>query len=407
MTLPEPAPPRRPSLAGLSGTLSAVLLAALAVLLIALGISGRHAEAPGPAVQGPPRDALTREIGQMLMLGFRGQGPGEAGPRRVAGEIREGLIGGVLLLGDNIGSRRQLEALTRALRPAGDVTVPLIAVDQEGGAIQRLRPAQGFQRYPSAAGVSRTLDAAGAKALYTGLARELASVGINLNLGPVVDLDRNRRNRIIGGMERSYGSDPARVTLFARAFVEAHREAGVLTAAKHFPGHGSSTADSHAGFVDIGRTWSPAEIEPYKALVGPEGVPMVMVGHLYLPALGEGRQLPATLSRRAIGDMLRHSLGFQGVVITDDMEMGAIRQNFGLEESTIAAINAGNDILIYSNISDDASLVPRLHAVIRRAVETGRIPRGRVAEAFGRIQALKATIGHPAAPALSAQPVQN
>jgi beta-N-acetylhexosaminidase len=381
-----------PGIAALSRGLTGVLLGAIGILGLVAEPPPELRQAPPAATSRLPDDDLTRQIGQMLMVGFAGQATSHASVRRTLDQLRRGQIGGVLLFGRNVKSRRQVAELTRELRAAAGTLPPLIAIDQEGGKIQRMGPEQGFAQYPSAAGVAGSLDAEGAQRLYRGLAGELKDVGINLNLGPVVDLDRNRGNRVIGGHGRSYGPDPDRVTTYARAFIAAHRAVGVLTAAKHFPGHGSSRGDSHHGFVDIGETWSPAELEPYRALAGRDGPSMVMVGHLHLPALGEGSALPATLSKRAIIDTLRNRLGFEGVVITDDLEMGAIRDHYRFEESIIAAVNAGNDILLFGNLRDDPRLVERVVMTIRRAVLSGTIAKSRIEEASRRVVALRRSL---------------
>lgn len=352
--------------------------------------------APGAAGQQKPADPLDLAIGQMIMVGFQGQSPGDPGVARAIGEAKSGRIGGVLLLGRNIAGRRQLQRLTAALADVNGLPPLLIAVDQEGGAVARLGRRNGFGSYPSAADLGRRSDPGSALAIYTRMAGELAATGINLNLGPVVDLDRNPGNPIIGRLGRSYGTEPAKVLDFALAFISAHRSEGVLTAAKHFPGHGSSAGDSHSGRVDVSKSWSPDELEPFRRLALADGAPLLMVGHLANTALAAGPALPASLSPAAVTGTLRRRLGYDGVVITDDLEMGAIRRYYGFEESVVAAVLAGNDILLFSNQSfAEPGLGDRIHAVIRKAVEDGRIPLARIEESARRIARAKALLSHP------------
>ena len=336
---------------------------------------------------------LDQMIGQMIMVGFRGTGTKSAGVKAVGGQLRDGLIGGVMLLEHNITGRAQLRALTRFLkRSAAGRPPPLIAVDQEGGRVQRLRNRNGFASTRSAKSVAANYSADKARTvIYAKMAGQLAENGINLNFGPVVDLDiTGTRNPIIGRIRRSYGRDPDVVLSYAQSFIDAHRARQVVTAAKHFPGHGSSLTDSHKGFTDISRNWSESELIPYRQLARNDGVAMVMVGHLYHPTFSDGPGQPATLSSKAIRDWLRRRLGFKGVVITDDMEMGAIRKNFGFRDALVRAVAAGNDILLYANtVKSDPNLAVRIHAMIQRAVANGTIPQRRIEDAYRRIMAMK------------------
>jgi beta-N-acetylhexosaminidase len=277
-------------------------------------------------------------------------------------QLAQGTIGGVVLYPDNIRSVQQLRLLTAFLANAKSELVPLIAVDQEGGVVQRLTRRKGYVYFPSARDVARdprlrTPD--GARRLYGAMAQELALAGINLNFGPVVDLSLNPGNNVIVRRKRSFGSDPETVTVLAGAFITAHREANVLTAAKHFPGHGSSWSDSHKALPDVSLSWRESELEPYRRLARDGLLDMVMVGHLYHPRFSDGEKLPASLSARAI-DALRADgyIGFKGVVVSDDLEMGAVRESYSLADRVIKAVNAGTDLLVFSNV---ISRDPRHH----------------------------------------------
>jgi beta-N-acetylhexosaminidase len=381
------------------------LVAAGLGLLFLQGSLGQPAGRPkvmslGMTATGPrmsATDELDHMIGQMLVVGFYGQSTSEGWTRKLLAQIRAGRIGGVILMEQNIVSKVQLERLTRALNSADPPLPLLVAIDQEGGAVQRLGPKQGIRNLPGAARMARQGSPDAAAKLYAGLAAELKALGFNLNLGPVVDLNRNRNSPIIAQQGRSFGTEPSTVIAFAKAFIRAHRQAGMLTAAKHFPGHGSASVDSHRLLVDLTKSWSEKELEPYKSLNDVEPPPIVMVGHLHLDRFDAKSRVPATLSKAAIEGMLRHEIGFAGVVITDDLDMGAIRRNYKLEDAAVLAVAAGNDLILVSNTSrPDADLPDRLLTRIRAAVLDGTIPRRRIEEAYGRIVALKRLIAQNA-----------
>lgn len=348
----------------------------------------------GLAASGAEAASLREMAGQMILIGFQGDAASDPWPRALAGMIARGEIGGVMYLGTNVASRAAVGAMNRQFlgaRPSPALP-PLIALDQEGGEIERLSSAIGFAEIPSARRVAASLSPAEAEELYFGMAEGLAGLGFNLNFGPVADLDVNPQNPIIGRYGRAFSADPATVAAYARAFVAGHRRAGVLTALKHYPGHGSSSADSHEGFVDITDTWTAAELEPYRALIEAGVADMVMSGHLIRRQDG-AEALPASLSAEAIEGELRAGLGFKGVVISDDMEMGAIRQNFSRREAVLRAVNAGTDLLLFSNTAEPSLDLPGEILGILVA-EAGRDPafRARVEASYARIVALKSRL---------------
>jgi beta-N-acetylhexosaminidase len=204
-------------------------------------------------------------------------------------------------------------------------------------------------------------------------------------------LNLNPANPVIGQRDRSFGADPNIVTQLARAFIVAHRDAGIVTVAKHFPGHGSSRADSHRTLADISETWKEIELEPYRRLAKEGLLDAVMIGHLYHPRFSDGARLPASLSGRAVQALRSKGyIGFQGVVVSDDMEMGAVRETYSLEERVIKAVNAGTDLVVFSNEkSRDAELGVKVHAIISAGVKDGRVSRARIEQAYGRIMLLK------------------
>jgi beta-N-acetylhexosaminidase len=336
---------------------------------------------------------LDAMIGQMLMVGFLGKSERDPGVAAVRDQLSKGIVGGVVLYPDNIGTTDALRALTAFLRNAKSSPRPFIAVDQEGGHVQRLTRRNGYRYFPSALSVGRnpsyaSLDSA--VKLYSTMAEQLAHVGFNLNFGPVVDLNLNPSNPVIGQRQRSYSADPVIVAMLARAFITAHREANIVTVAKHFPGHGSSRADSHKSLADISDSWEESELEPYRILAKDGMLDAVMIGHLYHPRFSDGAKLPASLSGRAVKALrAKGYIGFDGVVVSDDLEMGAV-SDYSLEERVVKAINAGTDLLVFSNVHlRDSELGPKLHAIIAEAVRDGRISRMRIEKAYGKIMLLK------------------
>jgi beta-N-acetylhexosaminidase len=347
------------------------------------------------ALSAPEKDAdpIEAMIGQMILVGFPGQRPQDVGVAAAREQIEQGTIGGVVLYPENIRSPEQLKALTTSLREARRAPAPFISVDQEGGIVQRLSRYNGHATYPSAQSVGQNPSFADPEAvltLYTGLAKELAEAGFDFNLAPVVDLELNPDNPVIAGRKRSFGADARTVTVLARAFILAHREANIATVAKHFPGHGSSVADSHKGLADVSETWRDVELEPYRLLAKDGLLDAVMLGHLYHPRFSDGGKLPATLSRKAVRLLRGPQIGFQGVVISDDLEMLAVAEDYSLEERLVKAINAGIDIVLVSNVESQVpELGRKVHAIIAEAVREGRISRGRIEQAHRRIMQLK------------------
>jgi len=350
--------------------------------------------AGGDETESPRSEAerLVAVIGQMIMVGFTGNSERDPGVVAVREQLATGIVGGVVLYPENIGKVEALRALTAYLRNAKTSPVPFIAVDQEGGLVQRLTRRNGHSYFPSARSVGQNPSFASEESavrLYAGMAEQVTHAGFNLNFGPVVDLNINPHNPVIGGRDRSFGADPRIVTALARAFITAHREAGIVTVAKHFPGHGSSHVDSHKGLADVSTTWEEKELEPYRALAKEGLLDAVMLGHLYHPRFSDGAMLPASLSGRAVKALRAGYIGFDGVVVSDDLEMGAV-SDYSLEDRVIKAVNAGTDLLVFSNISlRDPELGPKLHAIIADAVRDGRISRTRIEKAYGKIKLLK------------------
>jgi beta-N-acetylhexosaminidase len=333
-------------------------------------------------------------VGQMLMIGFRGMEVNEES--LIVQQIKEFHLGGIILfdydveLGiaeRNIENRSQLAELTSQLQSFS--LIPLfIAVDQEGGRVARLKERHGFPNFYSAGELGRRNDLSLTHETAAKIAETLQKVNINLNLAPVVDLNTNPENPAIGRLERSFSSRPDSVAFQAEAFIDGLQAGGVLSCIKHFPGHGSAFNDSHYGLTDITNTWSEAELFPYEYLSEKENVRMIMTGHLFHSGFDE--EHPATLSHNILNGILREELGFDGVIISDDMNMQAITDYYGMEEAVLLALQAGVDIILFANnMQYDPLISEKLHNYIINLVKDGIISRERISESYERIMRVK------------------
>lgn len=357
----------------------------LAAALAACVPSARFALADAPAAPDTARMA-----GAMIMVGFRGTDLPDDSP--LLRDLAEGRAGGVLLfsrdmlLGTvrNIESPSQVRALVARLKSAAAGPL-LVAVDQEGGRVQRLSARNGFQDWPSA----REWGTGDPDATYTGalgMGAALAGAGFNLNFAPCVDLDLPD-SPAISALDRAFHRRPERVTAHARAFIRAMTDAGVISTLKHFPGHGSARGDTHLGFVDVDATWTPDELEPYRALLAEGFDGVIMVAHVCLGRYGEG---PADLNPAVIDGLLRAELGWQGVVATDDLQMEAVTASHDLKETIYLAVSAGADLLVFgNNLAYDPDMAAHAHAALMELMKEGRIAPARLRVSWERIEALK------------------
>ncbi len=335
---------------------------------------------------------LNTMIGQMLMLGFQGKSANSGGAKRLAAQIKRGEVGGVVMLGYNFASKPAVKSLTRLFKNAAGNSKVFLAVDMEGGSVQRLGAKLGYPRIASARSTARRMKPAAAKATFRKLADISKDAGFNMNLGPVVDLLVNPQNPVIAKWNRAYSPDPNKVAAYAGAFVDAHNEAGIIAVLKHFPGHGSSRSDSHHGFVNISKTWTEKELLPFKILISQGKAPSIMPGHLVHSKIASDG-VPVSISKPAISGLLRGQLGYKGLVISDDLQMGAIASNYGYRNTLIRAINAGIDVLMISNSrKPDPNLPGKTIKIIADAVKAGKIDRSKIEAAYKRIQRAKAGI---------------
>ncbi len=343
-----------------------------------------------------PSKTLEEKIGSMLMVGFMGTSAPQNS--QICKDIRNYNLAGVILFdmnpvnhkkAKNISTKWQLSKLTQELQACSKDGKLLISVDQEGGKVQRLKRKYGFYgKFPKASDVIRLSDAR-VKQHYEQMGAELASVGINYNLAPDVDLAINKRNHVIYKLGRSYGANPRQVVKYASIFMDAMHDNGVLTSLKHFPGHGSSMGDTHKGFVDVTNLWKPIELEPYRLLAQSQTIDTVMVAHVFNQKLDA--KYPATLSKKIINGKLRGEFGFDGVVITDDLQMGAISKKYGLKNTLKLAINAGNDILLFGNQLSVKSMVKTSTLVnsIKSLIKRGEVSLSTVEASNERLNNLK------------------
>lgn len=337
---------------------------------------------------------LEQMAGQMIVVGFQGDDVGDAAVGSLRDELAAGRLGGVMLLKINVKSLDAVAAMNAAFRAASPALLPFITLDQEGGAVERLTKEVGFKEIPNAAAIAAGNSPEQAEAIYAEMASAIAELGFTVNFGPVADVNLNKDNQIIAKFGRAFSDDPAVVARYDAAFIEAHHAAGLLTALKHFPGHGSSTADSHEGFVDITQTWQLAELDPYRALMADNLVDMVMVGHLYHADYSDaGTQTPSSLSPQWITGVLREELGYDGVVISDDLEMGAIRDHLTLKQTITMAVRAGMDVLLFSNTAKyRASLGQEILDILVAEAEADPAFAARIGESYERIVQLKSRI---------------
>ncbi|MCX6177890.1 MAG: glycoside hydrolase family 3 [Chlorobiales bacterium] len=362
------------------------LLTAVALLLLNLF------SVPAFAVTKP--DSLSIKIGQMLMIGFRGISVGNA--PEIAADIKERRIGGIVLFDydvpthnslRNITSPQQLSSLTLELQGLSKIPL-LIAIDQEGGKVNRLKPARGFPPSVSAEYLGRLSNPDSTTAAASQTARTLKAMHINMNLAPVADLNTNPDNPVIGKLGRSFSSDPEKVISNLKLIISAYHDENIISTLKHFPGHGSSTTDTHRDFTDITGSWSPKELEPYRTIIGAGYLDAIMTAHVFNGKLDP--LYPATLSKATLYDFLRLKLGFKGVILSDDMQMKAIADHYGLENAIRLAIEAGVDVLIFgNNTSYDPTIASKATEIIHSLVQKKIITPERIDQSYHRIMELK------------------
>lgn len=313
--------------------------------------------------------------GQLVVGGFHGLDL----PARFATALREGRRGGAILFRRNLPDLTVAHRLTRALvEAAGPELPPFIGVDQEGGRVARL-PAP-FPKLPPMRVLGTIGDTELVRRAARAVGRELLALGFNLDFAPVLDVDSNPDNPIIG--DRSFGRDPARVAACAVAFGEGLEAEGVLACGKHFPGHGDTSVDSHVDLPIIHHDRArleAVELPPFRAAAA-AGMATMMTAHVVVTSIDAA--VPATLSRAVCTDLLRAEVGFRGVLFSDDLEMAAVAARYPIETSAVASIEAGCDALL---VCSDEDLQDRAHEALVKAAERDARFRARVEEAATRV----------------------
>lgn len=321
-------------------------------------------------------DELDRAIARVLMPGFDGLEL----PGWLEAELRGGL-GSVCLFASNVHTPSQLRALTASIHQANPSA--LVAIDEEGGDVTRLHHADGSP-HPGAALLGRLNDPELTRASAALIGAELAAVDVDLNLAPVADVNSNPLNPVIG--VRSFGADATLVAEHVAAYTRGMQSSGVAACAKHFPGHGDTAVDSHKDLpvLDVtGEQLRQRELPPFRAAVA-AGVAAVMTSHIVVPALDA--EVPATLSAPILG-LLRDELGFDGVIVTDALDMAGASAGRGIAEAAIGALNAGADLLCIGS-GNTGDQITEIRAELRAAVDAGRLDAARLLAAAARTEAL-------------------
>lgn len=335
---------------------------------------------------------LKKQIAQMLIVGFNESTLTKDNP--IYSDIQDLGIGGVILfsknadktqtkLKKNIQNFNQLKKLNEDLQSISEIPL-FISIDQEGGLVSRLSPSYFVVSTYSAGFLGQKNDLKFTYKEAEKTAKTLSSLGINVNFAPVVDLDINKNSKIISGLRRSYSDNPKTVSAHAKEVILAHNKYNIITALKHFPGHGSAQGDTHQGFVDITNTYTKEEILPYKTLINEKIVTGAMVSHLYNKNVDE--KYPASMSQNFVTKKLIKELNFDGLIFTDDIQMEAIRSNYSFEETLEKTILAGCDVIVIgNNLHYDEFAAKNAVEIIFNLVKNGIISKERIVFSYDKI----------------------
>lgn len=324
---------------------------------------------------------LSDNLGQLLIIGFDGTSV-EDGVKSLLARFRPA---GVILFARNLVAPEQTRKLTEDLQSFADelgIGPLLIGIDHEGGKVVRMGPP--LTRFPGNLALARTGSLDLARRQARAMAEELLAMGVNWNFAPCVDVNSNPRNPIIG--ERAFGDNPEKVSAFGAAMIEEFQQRGLIACAKHFPGHGDTAVDSHLGLPCVSRpleSLREIELPPFRGAIA-AGVASIMTAHIVFPALDAAR--PATASARIIGGLLREELGFEGVVVSDALEMAGFANSIGLKEGAPACINAGVDLLMVCN---GRQAQEEVLSALQEASAAGRLDTEMIERAQGRVDSMK------------------
>ena len=337
-------------------------------------------------------------IGQMIMVGLRGTSPDDA--KYFFRSLNGLTIGGVILYNQNVTtsppsshnilSPEQVKDFNEALQSFSPTPL-LIGIDQEGGQVNRLKEKYGFPQSNSWAKLGLLNDIVETQSCATRTASTLSKNGFNLNFAPILDLSLNP-DSFIAKKERCFSNNPVSVSTHAELFILSHLAQNVVPVCKHFPGQGSAGGDTHEGIVDVTKTWSETELKPYQTLIDQDYIPAIMTSHLFHKGLDP--ELPATLSSKILTDLLRNKMGFDGVIISDDPQMGAIANHYDLKTVLQLMIYASVDIFCFgNNLIYDPTIVQKIHSTIVELLDEGSITIAQVEKSYKRIMYLKTRIG--------------
>ena len=336
--------------------------------------------------------------GQMIMVGIHAH---EAISAQKFFEANEGYdIGGIILYDENISSTptkphnirspKQLKDLTLALQSFNETSL-FIAVDQEGGKVNRLKYEYGFSQSISWETIGKINDFSITKKESQNIVQTLKNSGVNVNFAPVLDLLISKDN-IITMKERALSSDPNKVAEHAKIFIDAHTNHNILAVAKHFPGQGSSIGDTHTGWTDVSDSWNKNELKPYQKLIDSKSLHAIMTSHLYNSNLDN--HYPATLSKKILTELLRDKLNFKGLIISDDPQMKALTLRYKLDEIIEQMIHAGVDVFCFgNNLIYDPEIVKKIHKIIYNLLKDNKISESRLRESYERIIKVKSSLG--------------
>lgn len=370
------------------------LLIAITIMLIISGCglfkNGGTSETP-PTGENPPKQqidlikqqvdrmTLDEKIGQMVLVGIEGYQLNE----NTKSLIQKHRVGGVILYKQNIKNAEQLLSLINSLKQTNEQYIPLfISVDEEGGRVSRMP--EEIKKLPAARAIGDKNDIQLAYDMGATVAELIKAFGFNMNFAPVLDINSNPKNPVIG--DRAFATEPEKVSRIGIAVMKGIQSGNVIPVVKHFPGHGDTSVDSHIGLPvvqnDIERLKN-FELIPFKEAIENDAE-VVMIAHILLPEIDE--ESPATLSKKLITDILKNELGFKGLVITDDMTMGAILENYEIGEAAIKSLAAGADIIL---VAHEYEKQIQVLEAMKKAVEDNIIPESRIDESVYRIIKLK------------------
>ncbi|WP_235296208.1 glycoside hydrolase family 3 protein [Portibacter marinus] len=364
------------------------------LLLALIACNNERSDKESTNIKGHP--TLEEMIGQMIMIGFRGFDIAEVSDTILA-HIENQRVGGLVLFDydvvkkeakRNIKNPEQLEKLITDLQNHSEDHL-FIAIDQEGGRVNRLKATYGFPASVSNQYLGQLNNLDSTKFYASQNAATLSQMGINVNFAPDVDLNINPENPVIGKIGRSYGADTSTVIAHASVWIAAHQKEKIISTLKHFPGHGSSHADSHYGLTDITDYWQPQELIPFKTLAQKDLVG-IMTAHVVNNQLDT---VPATLSKKIIKEIIRDDWKFDGLLFSDDLHMGAVNDLYDFETILKKSIDAGVDILLFgNNLRYDEEIPRKIIASVAKMVETGEISKERILQSYNRIIKAKSQI---------------